>query len=144
MQKVLTLKTFARKLGYSTSRNKEFKERLRLLKALGTVKVQQSGFMGHSCAHHKIVVYKGDLSTLEQCRQEQKIPKEERIAYFCPYCGRVISIYEEIKNLWRFGYRRFNMLLECRECLGTFQISTKSNFLISRLKEILEMRRKIG
>jgi hypothetical protein len=52
---VFHLCRFAKLLGYSRASNHEFRQIIRYFEKLGFVAVQQSGFMGHSMYHPKLV-----------------------------------------------------------------------------------------
>ena len=51
----MSLRMFAKLLGYMTSIDREFKAVLKILTSKELVKVQQSGFHAHSCHHPKIL-----------------------------------------------------------------------------------------
>ena len=52
----MTLRRFAKLLGYMRSSDREFKTMLKILTSRELVKIQQSGFYAHSCHHPKLVV----------------------------------------------------------------------------------------
>lgn len=52
----ITLRSFARLLGYTKSSDREFKTVLKILTSKELIKIQQSGFYAHSCHHPKILI----------------------------------------------------------------------------------------
>jgi len=52
----LRINRFAKQLGYARSNSRELKEVLRILEDHGFIKVQQSGFLGDSLHHKRIIV----------------------------------------------------------------------------------------
>jgi len=141
MRRILTISTFAQKLGYSDASSKEFHQRLKLLERSGVVKVQQSGFSSHSLAHPKIVVMAEDLESLEKFSLDGK-NCEEQTCYCCPYCGRVVNVFENLKRIWRFGSMH-KILLGCPACSGRFQINVDKGIdkgVIAQLKTVQRFR----
>lgn len=139
MRRVLTMKAFAEKLGYPNTRSATFHKRLDFLKKSGVVKVQQSGFAADSQHHHKIVIVKNDLMSLERFAYVNQMPSTYQTIYSCPYCGRILDLYEYQKT-WRLG-SILEVLLECF-CLQRFVIIIKDKSLIKKIERINNLRHR--
>ena len=121
MRTILTLTNFAKKLGYASVSDSEFQDRLRLWKSNGVVKVQQSGYRGHSLAHPKIAILSEDLEGLKKFSIDVSSDTIPQVQYACPYCGRSLSIYDSKRQAWFFA-QQLQVLLECSHCTGRFVI----------------------
>lgn len=119
--RALTLHNFALKLGYPSAQCSEFREYLEFLKQNGTVRVQQSGYAGHSLAHSKIVVSDRDLEALHHYQVVPEYDKPHTL-YCCPYCGQTLDICRRMKNGWPVLGSVLKVHLECESCSGKFEL----------------------
>lgn len=140
--RILTLQVFAKKLGYDSAADKEFREHLKLLQRSGVVKIQQSGFRGHSLAHPKNVIMTKDISDLLRFHADTNDP-ELRDYICCPFCGRAIYIFDCLKRAWMLG-SVCKVSLEHGSHGGKFEIITDDKLLIRELKRamLLKVRKK--
>jgi hypothetical protein len=131
---------FAKKLGYASSADKGFREHLKLLERSGVVKIQQSGFRGHSLAHPKNIVLTKDISEILRFH-ESKSDSELRDHVCCPFCGRAIYIFDCLKNAWMLG-SVVKVSFEHGLCCGKFEIITEDKVLIRELRRAMLLKSK--
>jgi len=140
MRQILTLSVFAKKLGYSSASDREFREQLKLLQTSGVVKVQQSGYSGHSTAHPKNVVMTKDIEDLFRFHESKKDP-EIRDLFCCPFCGRAINIFDCLKNVWMLG-SVCKLSAEHGVCCGKFELVIVDKLLIQQLRKVIPFKGK--
>lgn len=113
----LDLGKFVKRLGYKSARDREFTVLLKMLVSRRIVEVQQSGFLGHSLAHHKIVVIREQFELEDAERINANLHVNFNAGYYtvhratkpfkCNACKESIQPGERYGSRVRLGRRRW-------------------------------------
>ncbi len=111
----LTLPKFVKRLGFRSAQDIEFKLLRKFLENRGIIEIQQSGFLGHSLAHAKLVVIHqaAELEDFERINANLRV--NFNVGYFtvhratkpfkCGACKEKIWPGERYSSRVQFGQR---------------------------------------
>jgi len=98
MVRAIRISNLAKKLGFRSARDKNFRRLITKMSEIGLIRVQQSGFKAHSSCHPKIVAFKSEPNNQPSEHKESHKGPSLSFNVWCDECKKYHSLDDLIED----------------------------------------------